>query len=265
VSKQPFLPLFFGDLLASTATWEGEERALYILLLAYQWTGGALPSDQRKLARMAQFDQKNFSVLWETVGKKFIESDAGLINVRLEQHRERANEISNKRANAGAIGGAKTAAKTKQLPQSNIANAEDLLGHPIQTIPNHSNPIQTTQIQGAHEAPRETEEEIFENVSMIKGRYPKAAREDWITAEKRMRQLVLDADTTWDALLAGVERYAKHCKATNRMVLNPANFFGAVDRPWQQEWPLPTTRSETAQNANISAAQQWLENSNAPV
>lgn len=111
MTKQPFLPLFFGDLLASTATWEGEERALYILLLAYQWTAGPIPKDPKRIARMCQYEPKEFMRLWKTVGQKFVEHGDGLINVRLEEHRQKAKEISAKRALAGAKGGASAKAR----------------------------------------------------------------------------------------------------------------------------------------------------------
>lgn len=111
MTKQPFLPLFFGDLLASTAMWEGEERALYILLLAYQWTAGPIPADPKRIARMCQYDTKRFLELWKTVGQKFVQHGDGLINLRLEQHRQKAKEISAKRALAGAKGGASARAK----------------------------------------------------------------------------------------------------------------------------------------------------------
>jgi uncharacterized protein YdaU (DUF1376 family) len=107
MSNQPFLPLFFGDLLAATPTWSGEERALYVVLLAYQWTAGPLPKDARRIAKMAQYDTKNFLGLWEVVGTKFRVTDAGLINDRLEQHREKAKAVSKKRATAGQEGAAK--------------------------------------------------------------------------------------------------------------------------------------------------------------
>lgn len=135
--KQPFMPLFFGDLLASTQTWEGEERALYIVLLACQWSAGPLPTDPRRIAKMAQYDPDTFAKLWEMVSTKFIQSADGLINARLEQHRDRASEISEKRAAAGAKGGQ----SKKQKDSKFEAIAKDLPSHPNQTKPNQSIPI----------------------------------------------------------------------------------------------------------------------------
>lgn len=135
MSTQPFLPLFFGDLLAATPTWEGEARALYVLLLAYQWTAGPLPAEPKKIAKMCQYDTKTFTRLWVTVGKKFVETDGGLVNPRLEEHRVKAKEISGKRANAGAKGAAKRWQEPKQDDGKPMANAIDLSSHPSHPIP----------------------------------------------------------------------------------------------------------------------------------
>ena len=134
MSAQPFLPLFFGDLLASTPTWEGEERALYVLLLAYQWTAGPLPADPKRIAKMCQYDTKAFARLWSVVGRKFVEVDGGLINQRLEEHRSKANEVANKRAIAGAKGAANRWQKEKQPDSKPIANAISLPSHPSHPI-----------------------------------------------------------------------------------------------------------------------------------
>jgi uncharacterized protein YdaU (DUF1376 family) len=135
MTQTHYLPMFFGDLLASTPTWEGEERALYMLLLAYQWTAGPLPSDPKKIARMCQYETKAFLRLWVTVSKKFVDGDEGLVNLRLEEHRQKAIDVSNKRALAGAKGGAKNKQKTEQTESKQEAIASVLYSHPIQSYP----------------------------------------------------------------------------------------------------------------------------------
>jgi uncharacterized protein YdaU (DUF1376 family) len=169
MSQMHYLPMFFGDLLASTPTWDGEERALYMLLLAYQWTAGPLPTDVRRLSKMCQYEHKTFIKLWETVGKKFIEKDSGLINVRLEEHRDRSSEIANKRAKAGAEG----AAKRWQKPQTQdgnemanaIANAKDLSCHPIQ-----SNPIQSQEEDSRRGEAPSVDKAIYADARIIFGK-----------------------------------------------------------------------------------------------
>jgi uncharacterized protein YdaU (DUF1376 family) len=140
------MPFFFGDFLAATATWDGEQQSLYILLLAYQWSSGPLPSDPARIAKMCRYERKRFDTLWQTVSEKFALTAKGWVNDRLEQHRERAKEISKKRATAGAKGGSASkqkqvsaSAKVVSLPKQNgsncLASASGLYSHPIQTNP----------------------------------------------------------------------------------------------------------------------------------
>lgn len=86
---------------------------------------------------------------------------------------------------------------------------------------------------------------------------PKAAYEDWITAEKLIRNLVSDG-TAWELIESGVERYAKHCKSTGRMVANPGKWFAEIGRPWLSDWVIPSNKAETARDTNIEKSQEWL-------
>jgi uncharacterized protein YdaU (DUF1376 family) len=104
VSKQPFMPLFFGDFLAATGEWEGEEASLYLTLLGHQWSLGSLPSDTRKLARLVKWDQELFNRCWSTVSTKFIQDGDRLLNERLEEHRQKSKDISAKNSGSGRKG-----------------------------------------------------------------------------------------------------------------------------------------------------------------
>ena len=147
--SQPFMPLFFGDFLASTPTWDGEERSLYLLLLAYQWSAGPLPKDIKKLAKMCQYDFDCFQLIWmQNVRQKFDETPDGLINRRLEQHRTKAASISKKRAELGKAGAAKrwqTDGNSHSNSHSNsheFANGKLIASIPYQTIPIQTKPSQ---------------------------------------------------------------------------------------------------------------------------
>ncbi len=135
MSKQPFLPLFFGDFLASTAEWEGEERALYLLLMGYQWSLESLPTDPRRVCKLVGFDPELFDRCWPVVSRKFVERDGRLVNQRLETHREKSVQIAEKRAVAGAKGASARLANIKQLPDIGQAIAKTLLSHPSHPIP----------------------------------------------------------------------------------------------------------------------------------
>jgi len=100
-----------------------------------------------------------------------------------------------------------------------------------------------------------SETEIFERIEAIKAKYPPGAgRVNWIEAERTIRRIIDDGLSTWPAMLAGVERYAAHVKATGRQILNPANFFGAEDRPYSQQWPIPARRGPQTGDPEATAA-----------
>ena len=142
------MPLFFGDLLASTPTWDGEERALYVLLLAYQWSAGPLPNDTRRLAKMCQFDQPVFEKLWLQVKAKFVQTDAGLVNERLEQHRQKADQIAAKNADSGRAGAAARWRKdgerhSERHDERHSEQDSERQSFAMPSIPNQSIPNQT--------------------------------------------------------------------------------------------------------------------------
>lgn len=105
MSHEHYLPFFVGDFLASTATWTGPERGLYLQLLAFQWTSGPLPCDHGRLALALHYDLKEFQKLWPVMAKKFQNGDGALINPRLETVREKNAEIQIARSEAGRRGG----------------------------------------------------------------------------------------------------------------------------------------------------------------
>lgn len=111
--QQPFLPFFVGDFFGATLLWGGEERALYMLMLAYQWSGGGdgLPADLNRLSRVLGYPHDRFLELWPTLKKKFRVKGDVLFNERLEIHREKTVALSEKRSSAGSEGGKASAAK----------------------------------------------------------------------------------------------------------------------------------------------------------
>jgi hypothetical protein len=97
--------------------------------------------------------------------------------------------------------------------------------------------------QGSN-SPRESEAQIHQRIMHIKAKWPQGgAYEDWITAEKLIRNLVTAGDS-WDVIQSGVERYAKLCKATRRIIANPAKWFAEIGRPWLAPWTIPPKNGE---------------------
>lgn len=124
MAKEPFLPLFVGDFLASTAEWPGEARSLYLTALAYQWVNPmrSLPADLDALRSLIGWSESTFTRWWPRVATKFETEGDRILNARLEQHRERTRELSRRRSEAGKKGAAVTNSKAAK-PTNQVGNA----------------------------------------------------------------------------------------------------------------------------------------------
>jgi uncharacterized protein YdaU (DUF1376 family) len=93
----------------------------------------------------------------------------------------------------------------------------------------------------------------------IRKAYPRGiyAAGNWILAEREAYRRVEDEGvTSWEELLAGVQRYARQCDAKGstgtQFVLSPEKFFakpggeGAPLARWLEAYPLPEKRSASA-------------------
>lgn len=285
MSRQPFFPLFLGDLLAATATWNGEQRALYTMLLAYQWFNGPLPKDRVELALMVGYRQERFDELWQRVRSKYVETDEGLLNLRCEEHRIKSRQISDTRSTFGKRGAA-ARWETDDKPAP-VANGKDdskrdgkvddkshsktmAPSHPIPSHPDPSDPENqkqsaTTddQSQSVHQL---TDYERHQRFERCKAKYPAfSGRQDWISAEKAASRLVDQQLATWDFLEDRCERYAAYCEATHttgtQYVMRPGIFFTDENRPWAQDWnpPAEEQRANPVDDRNAREMEKFLK------
>jgi uncharacterized protein YdaU (DUF1376 family) len=97
------LPWFHGSFLASTQGWTFEERGAYFMLLGAQWETGPLPNEMNRLAGIVGVQPSTMKLLWRTVGQKFKATDAGLINQRLEEHRQRSVALRDAKRRGAAV------------------------------------------------------------------------------------------------------------------------------------------------------------------
>jgi uncharacterized protein YdaU (DUF1376 family) len=256
-SGQAFMPLFFGDFLASTAEWSGEEQALYLLLLGHQWSLGSLPADLDRLARLSKWDRALFDRCWATVASKFDVADGRLYNATLERHREKSRAISAKRSKAGTDGAAsrwkgKPGDKPSGNPPDNkMANASRLPIAPYHPIPSQSNPTEGAGC-GSEIAPTGAPEKpavsvprgtAFETLARIRLEYPAGTYNDssWMLVE-RLLDALLDGGATPDELVDAARRYcaqqAAMGKVRSQYVKSPANFYDGSGY-WRSAFPLP--------------------------
>jgi uncharacterized protein YdaU (DUF1376 family) len=96
-----YLPVYPGDVLASTITWTGEARALLLLVSLYYWVTPLL-ADESEIARVIGYDFERFHALWLTVGGLFTIEDGYLVSAELDGHRARALRLHQQRIDASA-------------------------------------------------------------------------------------------------------------------------------------------------------------------
>ena len=106
-----YIPFFGRDFYASTAMWTAEEVGHYIRLLVIQWDSGGLPAELERLELVSP----GVGRVWQLLSSKFPLCDDGLRrNVRMEEHRAKAEDLKEARAEAGRAGGSKSQANRKQ-------------------------------------------------------------------------------------------------------------------------------------------------------
>lgn len=105
MSKAPAFQFYANDFMDATRFWEAIACGLYIRCLCIQWTQGGLPADLRILAKGVGMDQQEFAEAWNVVSEKFETCDDGLLrNSRLETVRDRQQQVSESRSQAGKMG-----------------------------------------------------------------------------------------------------------------------------------------------------------------
>ena len=110
------MPLYVSDFLVATLGWDAGAVGHYIRLLLVQWDRGALPADTSAWDSLTAGVSGYLDVLEE----KFPICGDGLRrNVRLEDEREKAQEVYMKRVNAGVKG-----AEKRWGGEPNLGNVE---------------------------------------------------------------------------------------------------------------------------------------------
>lgn len=262
------LPLFVGDYLAATQLFSLAEHGAYLKLLFAQWEMGPLPNDPTRLARLLGCGQEEFGHVWQTVKGKFAETEAGLVNLRLEEHRAKALDLSAKRADIGRIGGKASGESRRSKQGSNAeaigkaiaeANWQAKSNHPSLS-PSPSGSPSTAVLEDSHsQETRASAAEIREALERIKATYPKGIyrQADWILAEREIRSRI-DEGAEAAALIAGCERYAAQAEAKGSVgtqyVTSPSRFFR--ERQYLEPFPLPAKP--------MTATEQLLRNLHTP-
>lgn len=94
--KDPVLPLYYTDIVASTLTWTDEEFGSYVRLLIYQWDKGEIPKDSNRRLKISETSERHWPVLKE----KFKgETTTGIYNHRLKRIYEKRQQLKGRKTN----------------------------------------------------------------------------------------------------------------------------------------------------------------------
>jgi uncharacterized protein YdaU (DUF1376 family) len=116
-----WMPLYIGDYLADTMHLTAQEHGAYLLLLMHYWRTGPLPDDAKMLSGIARVDRKDWDRDVGPVLRRFFTSVGGFLHQkRIDAEREKAEQLSSKRASAAA---ARWSGKDKQARSNSNANA----------------------------------------------------------------------------------------------------------------------------------------------
>lgn len=114
----PSLPLFVKDYLVDTTALTLEQSGAYLHLLMHAWSrGGSLPDCDRQLAAFTKSTIKKWRGLRPAVEPYFTVENGAWTNARLSREWQYVREVSEKRASAGAMGGAARARNINDLPK----------------------------------------------------------------------------------------------------------------------------------------------------
>jgi uncharacterized protein YdaU (DUF1376 family) len=97
-----WMPFYVGDYLRDTMHLSTVEHGAYCLLLFYYWNTGALPDDDRHLARIARMTLRQWRQHRPTLQTFFYD---GWKHKRVESELSRAEIVRLKRISSGQKGG----------------------------------------------------------------------------------------------------------------------------------------------------------------
>lgn len=113
-----WMPLYVADYLGDTGHLSTVEHGAYLLLMMHYWQHGALPNDDRKLARICRMTPDEWADIRDTIAEFF---DPGWVHKRIDAELEKAEDVISKRRAAGKAGASARYGKGKA---SAIANAK---------------------------------------------------------------------------------------------------------------------------------------------
>jgi len=98
MSNRPWMPLYVADYLADTMHLSAAESGAYLHLIMHYWANDGLPSDDKKLARIARLDPDEWAASRDTIREFFTD---GWKHLRIEFELTKAAHKSQTASEAG--------------------------------------------------------------------------------------------------------------------------------------------------------------------
>jgi uncharacterized protein YdaU (DUF1376 family) len=170
-----WMPLYIADYLKDTRHLSTLEHGAYLLLIIYAWTSeGLLPLDEKRLARIAGLEQKEWKKSRDVLLEFFIQKRDGFRHKRIDEELARASAMVEQRREAGRASAAARAEK-RANERSNETGSENSTG------------VATAEATGAQRngrpSPLPTQEE--ESQSSESSTLPRASPEPRLPADVR--------------------------------------------------------------------------------
>ncbi len=122
--SRPWMPFFVADYLADTGHLTTIEHGAYMLLIMHYWANDGLPTDEKKLSRIARMSESEWRESRDTIAEFF---SADWKHDRIEFELAESNAAYARRAAAGRKGGN---ARPKRKPSGSNASTLPELPHP---------------------------------------------------------------------------------------------------------------------------------------
>jgi len=117
MSNRAWMPLHIADYLADTGHLTGAEHGAYLLLIMHYWQNGALPTNERIIARIAKMSPEQWEESREVLAMLF---GPGWVHKRIDAELSKADEIIEKR---------RSAASARHVKSKSNASAQHMQGN----------------------------------------------------------------------------------------------------------------------------------------
>lgn len=119
-SNSPAFQFYPRDFITGTTHMTASEVGAYIRLLCHQWEHGFVPENETRILRIAGCKKQELPLVLE----KFVKTESGLINIRLDKSRETLVQYREKQKENGRKGG-RPKNETQEKPKPFVSVSEN--------------------------------------------------------------------------------------------------------------------------------------------